>query len=243
SNTGPSVPTVDEMSMDPADGSSPPWSFSLQERAEQSLIQSAINMCQNAQCNYLGGGEGKSAWKVDLSESHRAIYVLKVFTDRFLPYKIAVELHNLNKVKQLVEWGEIVTVKNEHGRKVRAVYYILMHYMGMSKKELGQEYKGLDLNYDELQHKAWSRYATDYKMENDDVKDEHFVYHVEEKNGHKRVTAELIDWESATDSTIEWGRGKGDSSRLPPLFPENVRAPKREVEDSMLGNFVAKKTS
>ncbi|KAG6835839.1 hypothetical protein H0H93_014084 [Arthromyces matolae] len=191
-------------------------------------------MCQNqnAQCNYLGGGEGKSAWKVDLSESHGAIYVLKVFTGHFLPYQIAVELHNLDKVKQVVEWGEIVTVKNKLGGRVRAVYYILMHYMGMTEGELEKKYPGLECDYQKLGNAALLRYSTEYKIKNEDVAYDNIVYRVEEKDGKKLVTAEVIDWESAKDLT-----------RLPPVFPENVPVPQREVEDRMLGKFLAKKTS
>ncbi|KAG6817033.1 hypothetical protein H0H93_007551, partial [Arthromyces matolae] len=140
------------------------------------------------------------------------------------------ELHNLERVQHLVEWGQIT-------KDQKTVYYILMHYMGMTYDEFLKEHPILDRAGGEgyFLKRLDEAYNEHLKngMEHNDVHPANLAFYYEETvHGKRETCAELIDWEWAKDL---W--------HITPTSLDDVDLKKweRVIEDNKMGIYSCKR--
>ncbi|KAG6848679.1 hypothetical protein H0H93_014927 [Arthromyces matolae] len=190
-----------------------------------SRIQPAIDMCRNNQAHFLGEGDYGSAWRVDLPGVIQVVLKVIRVKEKEQERAVARELHNLERVEQLLEWGKIK-------KGGWTVCYILMPYMGMSRADLLKIHPDFDrTKYTTLRNKAREYYMRMHEMEHIDIENyRNVVFREETIDGKQEIVADLIDWGLAIDLY--------DRDNIPTsLDDERLTKWKRKIVDDKGGEF------
>ncbi|KAG6848680.1 hypothetical protein H0H93_014928 [Arthromyces matolae] len=227
SNAGPDASNLNkdlttEISTNTIHAGSTSWFSPLQKRSPGTFIQQSINMCRTGHAQFLGQGDEGNAWKTEV-ETYQ--FVLKVTHVAVLPDKMAKELHNLLRVDQLVEWGQIT-------KNGKTVYYILMHYMGMTAEELLEIKPNLRgfggvAYFTNVMAELRAQYYHE-GMDHQDVKRSNLAFLEHTENGKTEISPQLIDWGMANDLK---------QATPTTLDVPDIKQWKREIVDDKMGDF------